>query len=177
MKKKNLLVVLIFFCITSTSYYAQQIICANYSFPNYSSAKLVSSNMTINTVIGNTVIGTAKSNTSIIRTKSLLNNGNTKATTGVIENNTIPNSYSLEQNYPNPFNPSTQIKYSIPQESLVKLVIYNLLGAQVAELVNEQKVPGIYTIEWNAKNYSSGVYIYNLRCGSRTFSKKLILLK
>lgn len=178
MKKKILFTAFIFFGIAYTNYFAQQMVCINYSFPNYSVAKSASSNLVINTVMGNAVVGIAKSNTSIIKTKSLLSiNINGKTTTGVSENNSIPTSYSLEQNYPNPFNPTTQIRFSIPKESFVNLVVYNLIGERVAELVNELKSPGTYTVEWNAKSHSSGIYIYNLRSGSYTFSKKLMLLK
>jgi hypothetical protein len=178
MTKKRLIYILIFFCITGLSYFAQQKVCVDYSFPACSSTKSTSSNMVINTFFGNTVSGIANSNTSIVKTKSILSrkkiNDNT---TEALENNVIPSSYSLEQNYPNPFNPTTQIKFSIPKESFVKLVIYNMLGEKVEELINGQKAPGTYVIEWNARNYTSGVYIYNLRSGGYSFTKKLMLLK
>ncbi len=85
--------------------------------------------------------------------------------------------YNLEQNYPNPFNPSTEIKYSLAKDSYVTLKVYDMLGKEVAELVNENKPAGNYTVEFNASNLPSGVYIYKLTAGKFTAVKKLILLR
>jgi len=97
--------------------------------------------------------------------------------TGVEEEEGIPVSYKLTQNYPNPFNPTTTIKFSIPQASNVKLIVYDAIGRQVAELVNEQLNTGNYTATWNAGNVSSGIYIYKLETDGFTDVKKMILLK
>jgi photosystem II stability/assembly factor-like uncharacterized protein len=88
-----------------------------------------------------------------------------------------PDRYSLSQNYPNPFNPSTKIKFSIPEVSKVMLKLYNLLGEEVATLVNEEKVAGYYTVEFNASSLSSGVYFYKLQAGSFVETKKMVLMK
>ncbi|MCH7964673.1 MAG: immune inhibitor A [Bacteroidetes bacterium] len=90
--------------------------------------------------------------------------------------------FELEQNYPNPFNPSTMIKYSIPsnvkhETSNVSLIVYDVLGNEVAILVNEEKIVGNYEIEFNANNLSSGIYYYRLVAGSYTDTRKMILLK
>lgn len=85
--------------------------------------------------------------------------------------------YSLSENYPNPFNPSTIIRYQIPQDGIVTLKIYDILGAEVATLVNEEKVAGKYEVNFNASHLASGVYVYRISAGSFTASKKLILLK
>lgn len=85
--------------------------------------------------------------------------------------------YQLSQNFPNPFNPRTTIIYSLPLESEVQLFIYNMLGEKVAELVNKFQKAGRYEIEWNAENYSSGIYICQIKAGKFISSKKLILLK
>lgn len=90
---------------------------------------------------------------------------------------TLPTAFNLYQNYPNPFNPSTTIIYEIPNESKVKLVIYNILGKKVAELVNDFQKPGKYSVKWNAKGFASGVYIYQIKSNEFTQSKKLLLLK
>ncbi|MBK9332458.1 MAG: T9SS type A sorting domain-containing protein [Ignavibacteria bacterium] len=98
--------------------------------------------------------------------------------TGVNNNVTsIPNEFSLNQNYPNPFNPSTKIAYTIPNNGLVTLKIYNLLGKEVASLVNEVKNAGSYEVNFNAANLSSGVYFYRLESGNFVDTKKMFLLK
>ncbi|MBP9582503.1 MAG: T9SS type A sorting domain-containing protein [Ignavibacterium sp.] len=89
----------------------------------------------------------------------------------------IPTVYDLAQNFPNPFNPSTTIRYQIPQDGIVTLKIYDILGSEVATLVNEQKAAGKYEINFNASNFASGVYIYKIQAGSFNSSKKLMLLK
>ena len=90
---------------------------------------------------------------------------------------TAPIVYTLEQNYPNPFNPSTKIVYSIPEEGFVSLAVYNLLGEQVASLVNRVQKAGRYDVEYNASTLSSGVYVYRIKTENFTSSKKLILMK
>ena len=89
----------------------------------------------------------------------------------------VPTSFELSQNYPNPFNPSTKIKFAIPQASDVKLSIYNVLGQKVAELINGFRAAGTYSVDWNAEQLSSGLYIYRLEAGSNVISKKMTLLK
>ena len=89
----------------------------------------------------------------------------------------IPITYDLAQNFPNPFNPSTIIRYQIPQDGIVTLKIYDILGAEVKTLVNEQKAAGKYEINFNASNFASGVYIYKIQAGSFTSSKKMLLIK
>ena len=85
--------------------------------------------------------------------------------------------YELTQNYPNPFNPFTTIQFSIPESGEVKLLVYNILGEQVAELVNESKEAGVHTINFNATELNSGLYIYKLTAGSFSAFKKMMLLK
>jgi hypothetical protein len=89
----------------------------------------------------------------------------------------VPTEYILEQNYPNPFNPTTTIKYSIPHASKIKIQIYDILGREVATVINEMKSAGTYTATFNAANMSSGVYFYRLQAGSFTETKKLLLLR
>ena len=88
-----------------------------------------------------------------------------------------PDSYNLAQNYPNPFNPVTTIKYSIPESGNVSLKVYDILGNEVASLVNEEKGPGVYSVTFDASKLSSGVYLYKLQAGSFTESKKMLLMK
>ena len=85
--------------------------------------------------------------------------------------------YELATNYPNPFNPSTIIKYAIKEAGLVKLNVYDILGAEVAELVNEVKEVGYHSVEFNAATLPSGVYIYTMQVNGFTSSKKMLLMK
>ncbi len=91
--------------------------------------------------------------------------------------NSVPKKYSLEQNYPNPFNPSTTINYSIPKTNLVTIKVFDILGNEVALLVNEEKSPGNYKVNFNASKFASGVYIYRIQAGNFTQAKKLLLMK
>jgi len=86
-------------------------------------------------------------------------------------------SYELAQNYPNPFNPSTQINYNVGEGGLVNLKVYNILGVEVATLVNEYKPAGSYQATFDGNDLSSGVYIYNLSVNNYTKTRKMILEK
>lgn len=89
----------------------------------------------------------------------------------------IPASYSLAQNYPNPFNPATTIKFSLPAKENVNISIYNTLGELVNEIVNAEFDAGFHTVNFNASNLSSGVYIYRISAGNFSDVKKMMLLK
>jgi subtilisin family serine protease len=91
--------------------------------------------------------------------------------------NPLPLQFELSQNYPNPFNPSTLIKFAIPSGSHVILKIYDMLGREVRTLLNEEKAPGNYSVNFIAGNLPSGVYLYKLSAGNFTAAKKLILIK
>jgi hypothetical protein len=88
-----------------------------------------------------------------------------------------PDNYYLEQNFPNPFNPSTKIKYSLPDVGLVSLKVYDVLGNEIAALVNEEKPAGNYEVHFNASSLASGIYFYTLQAGTFIETKKMILLK
>ncbi|MCH6573579.1 MAG: T9SS type A sorting domain-containing protein [Bacteroidetes bacterium] len=94
-----------------------------------------------------------------------------------VESSNFITDYVLEQNYPNPFNPSTTIKFGIPEKNNVVLTVYNSLGAEVATLVNEVREAGSYEIQFNANNFSSGIYYYKIIAGNFVETKKMILLK
>jgi hypothetical protein len=94
----------------------------------------------------------------------------------------IPIYLNLYQNYPNPFNPVTKIKFDIPanvksRTSNVKVIVYDILGREIATLVNEQLKPGVYEASWDGSNYSSGVYFYSLVTEGFTQTKRMVLLK
>jgi aminopeptidase N len=94
-----------------------------------------------------------------------------------VEDISVPAQYSLEQNYPNPFNPSTTIGYSLPQSGFVTLKVFNVLGKEVATLVNGQNEAGKHKVDFNAIALNSGVYFYRIESGSFIETKKMILLK
>lgn len=98
------------------------------------------------------------------------------APTAVNDNNVI-NSFALNQNYPNPFNPTTSISFSIAERSNVSLKVFDVLGKEVANLVSGEKESGHYTVNFNASNLASGLYVYTLKAGSNTMSKKMMLMK
>lgn len=89
----------------------------------------------------------------------------------------LPFSYSLDQNYPNPFNPATQIRYSIAKAGIVTLKVYDILGRQVADLVNRYQEAGRYTVDFNASRLASGVYVYRIESSSFISVKKMMLIK
>ena len=97
--------------------------------------------------------------------------------TGVDNVTELPRDFSLTQNYPNPFNPSTVISYQIPVNSYVSLKVFDLVGNEVAVLVNEMQNSGTYSVTFDAGKLSSGVYFYELRAGSYRAVKKLLLTK
>ena len=118
------------------------------------------------------------------RLKQIDLNGSFTYSNTVEANINVPMKFTLEQNYPNPFNPTTKIKYTIQAppnlpkgEALVQLKIYDILGNEVATLVNKKQQPGNYELTFNGNNLSSGVYLYKLTAGSFTATKKMILLK
>lgn len=96
---------------------------------------------------------------------------------GVLSSNSRPGSFSLEQNYPNPFNPTTQIRFTLPENSRVQLRLFNSLGQEVATLLNTDAPAGHHTVKLDASNLASGVYFYQLQAGSYRDIKKLILAK
>ncbi len=112
----------------------------------------------------------------LYRLKQVDNDGQFEYTDAV-EVEVIPNKFELSQNYPNPFNPGTKIRYQLPKESKVVIKIYNILGSEIMELLNEQKEAGIYEVEFKADNLSSGTYIYKINTDNFVQTKKMILLK
>jgi hypothetical protein len=89
----------------------------------------------------------------------------------------IPIEFALHQNYPNPFNPVTKIQYSLSNRQLVTLKVYDVLGNEVANLINEYKEPGKYEIDFNANELASGVYVYKLIAGPYSAIRKMVVLK
>ncbi len=100
-----------------------------------------------------------------------------KGTTTSVKENELPDKYSLSQNYPNPFNPVTRIKFNIPKTEFVSIKVFDMLGSEIATLVNEEKQGGNYEVEFKGINLASGVYVYKMQAGSFVDAKKFILIK
>jgi hypothetical protein len=100
-------------------------------------------------------------------------------------NKSQPNSLALSQNYPNPFNPSTKIQYAISSRQFVTLKVYDVLGNEIATLINEEKQPGTYAVEFDGTNLPSGIYFYEFRVGGPEINsgqefietKKMVLIQ
>ena len=95
----------------------------------------------------------------------------------VVTSTQLPSKFELKQNYPNPFNPVTRIGYSVNKSNNVELIIYDILGNYITTLVNELQTPGNYVVNFNAADYSSGTYVYSIKLGNKTISKKCLLIK
>jgi len=89
----------------------------------------------------------------------------------------IPNRFALFENYPNPFNPVTNIKFQLPRVSNVKVTVYDITGKEASVLVNEELNAGTYKADWDATNFSSGIYFYRIEAGSFSDTKKMVVLK
>ena len=103
--------------------------------------------------------------------------GDQSTVAGIDDGQLVAEDFELYPNYPNPFNPVTNISFSLPKDQNVKLNIFNMNGQLVNTLINEERSAGKHTIHWNAGNSASGVYLYQLQVGDRSFTHKMILLK
>jgi len=93
------------------------------------------------------------------------------------ENDNVLKSFNLDQNYPNPFNPSTKISWQSTVSGRQTLKVYDLLGTEIATLVDEFKPAGKYNVQFNSNNFSSGIYFYKLQVGQYSKTKKMVLIK
>ncbi|MGE5314190.1 MAG: T9SS type A sorting domain-containing protein [Acidobacteriota bacterium] len=100
-----------------------------------------------------------------------------QAATGVFDSGIMPASYTVGQNYPNPFNPSTTVKFTLSSTQFVSLKVFDILGKEVATLVQNIMHPGTYTVTWNARTSPSGIYFYQFRAGSYVETRRMMLLK
>ncbi|MCX6163099.1 MAG: T9SS type A sorting domain-containing protein, partial [Ignavibacteriae bacterium] len=98
-------------------------------------------------------------------------------TGGEISGTNVPKKYQLSQNYPNPFNPSTKISYSLLKKGLVSVRVFDILGKEVAQLVNEVKEAGNYMVDFNGSDLTTGVYYYRIESGEFVDVKKMMLIK
>ncbi len=117
-----------------------------------------------------------RSDSSFYRLKQIEDNGNYKYSK-IVKINLAPLEYHLYQNYPNPFNPSTHIKFTLPEKNMVTIKVFDITGKEVATLLHETKNAGDYSLNFNARNLSSGVYVYQISSGNFVQAKKMLLLK
>jgi hypothetical protein len=117
----------------------------------------------------------AQESTELAHLQSVLSTG--KLTGVATTQQGLPQGFKLQQNYPNPFNPSTTISYSIAKAGNVTLKVYNMLGQEVASLVNGYQAANSYNVNFNASGLSSGIYLYELRSGSNVITKSMVLMK
>ncbi len=111
------------------------------------------------------------------RLKQIDNDGKYEYSKVIEVNLNGPGKFSLSQNYPNPFNPTTTISFNIPEASNVRLTLYNILGQEIKTLVNESKEAGVHTVNFNASDLNSGLYIYKLEANGLTQTRKMTLVK
>ena len=103
--------------------------------------------------------------------------GNQSTVADVDDNDIITGNFALYPNYPNPFNPVTSIKFSLPEDQIVSLKIYNIAGQVIQTLVDGKYIAGTHAVQWNASTSASGVYFYRLQAGDRSITQKMILVK
>ena len=117
--------------------------------------------------------------TDVTGSTSALSACNNEVKTAIeqVSSGEVPSSFRLHENYPNPFNPETTIRYDVPQASPVRLAVYDLLGREVAVLVDEQKTAGSHTVVFDARDLASGLYLYQLTSNEVRQTRKLVLLK
>ena len=166
--------IIIPFSLIFSRYAFAQYLIPNSVFGNGGGA-ISGSGYLINGTLGQSVIG--EMNSSSYNSYSGFWYVRSSSVTGIKDKGKIPLSFELMQNYPNPFNPSTIINYQLPISSKVVLKIYDLLGREVATLVNKQQSAGSYSVTFAAGNLASGIYFYQLIAGGFNQVKKLILLK
>ena len=114
---------------------------------------------------------------ALARASGTTENSLTSSGTSVEVKNELPSTFELSQNYPNPFNPSTTIQYALPVNSDVTLSVYDVLGNEVASLVNGHQEAGVHSVQFNGASLSSGMYFVTLRAGKYSENKKMMLLK
>lgn len=158
---------------------AQSTLTWSYFGMGYASSS--GSQSSVTSLVGQPFVGVSQSANNLVSSGFFGATGQQSTTE---DNETLPVVYQLEQNYPNPFNPSTMIQYYLPQESNVRLIIFDVLGQVVVKLTDRIEQTGNKSVEWNASNVASGIYFYRLQATSIadpsqrfTQVKKMFLLK
>jgi len=143
---------------------------------NMGFAEPTSANTLLKSVVGQAFVGTTKQGDTQIESGFLVSN---QIITDVDEtpSSQLPSTYELKQNYPNPFNPGTTIEFALPKSSPVTLKIFDMLGREVATLVNESMAAGVHKITFDARALTSGVYFYRLEAEGFIQTRRLMFLK
>jgi hypothetical protein len=144
---------------------------------NMGNAASPSSGTIIRSVVGQSLIGETWQRNSFIESGFLADTLLRGMILEVHNGPAIPLECRLDRNYPNPFNSGTKLQYSISKSQLVRLVVYDMLGREVATLINEVKHPGVYTATWDASTFASGVYVCRMQAGSFVTTRKIVLLR
>jgi len=103
--------------------------------------------------------------------------GSLLITVGIENETQLPKKFALYQNFPNPFNPATTIRYDLPKQATVTITIFDVIGRQVAKLVNSEQPAGAYSVRWDATGFASGLYYYRIEAGDFASVRKLVLMK
>jgi hypothetical protein len=131
----------------------------------------------VKSMVGQGFIGTMQGTSTTIQSGFLADSFLRNVATSVAEAEDLPAEFRLLQNYPNPFNPTTMIKFQLPAASTVRLVVYDVLGREVTLLVNGQKEAGSYSVRFDARHLSGGVYVYVLQTKQRSLTGKMLLVR
>lgn len=172
----------LFFLILSTTFLQSQNNKVTWSSFNMGFAEVASYNLKIKSVAGQVFISSVKHENTQIISGFLADTLFRSMVVGVEQGDELPSEFLLRQNYPNPFNPNTTIHFELPIATNVILKVYNILGQEVATLVDENKAAGKYDVQFDGSQLSSGVYFYRLTAGEHSSPnfisiKKLILIK
>jgi len=142
------------------------------------SASSAAAGAKLQSAVGQNFVGLARQGNTVVTGGFLADTIFRSVVVSVAENKEdVPLTYGLKQNYPNPFNPTTIIRYQLPLQSYVTLKVFDILGRDVATLLNEVKQPGTYTVQWHASGVASGVYFCRLQAGQFSAMKKMVLLR
>ncbi len=175
MKRINKILLLII-CVLWCSSHSAQVQLKNYVFGN--GAVIISNGThTISSTVGQSIIGGMNNSLHSSNIGFWQQYSQTITDVDDMWMLEIPNQFELFQNYPNPFNPTTTVRYTLPKESKVKIVVYNMLGEVVTVLVDDLQEAGNYEVNFEASRMASGVYIYRIQAGDFVETKKMVLMK
>jgi hypothetical protein len=142
-----------------------------------SSGFVSNDSLQMNITIGQPLVGVVQNSSYILRSGFWHQTSSFITDVEEVQGTSLPTEFRVRQNYPNPFNPSTIISYALPEQSLVSLRIYDVLGRLVQTLIHETQAPGVYKFNFDASRLASGVYFYRLVAGSFVDTKKLVLVR